>query len=218
MMKIILTEVEIHKIDFVLGEYQAGKMSKSDKRRLVDSRDYQIVNQGYPTLTLRFHQIKHKLPRHGPSHGLPVNDNGRSPKSDQNAIIMRDDIVRQMDSVKLEDWYLNGQYQGETPRGCETINVYNPEDGSIVVFRKFPDGSCEYLTDCVMTPNEQAHFEATNGNFVTESVLENQQAVSNPTITNPLNPEANTGLPIDTSVPPGNAPPGDVSSGDSNNN
>jgi hypothetical protein len=75
-------------------------------------------------------------------------------------------------------WYKESMYQGGTPRGCNCINLFDPETTLIAVYQKQSDGSNLFLTTCKLTPMERDHLMATDGNFVTEKVLNEQKAVS----------------------------------------
>jgi hypothetical protein len=69
-------------------------------------------------------------------------------------------------------------YQGGTPRGCNCINLFDPETNLIAVYQKQSDGSNLFLTTCELTIIEIDHLKANNGNFVTERILKEQSAVS----------------------------------------
>ena len=75
-------------------------------------------------------------------------------------------------------WYTDGQYQGGTPSGCASVNLFDPDTNLIAVYQKQPDGSNLFLTTCKLTQMEGDHLKATNGNFVTERILKEQSAVS----------------------------------------
>lgn len=202
------SKLYVQKPDSISRE-QWSQLTKAQKRQVADpkGRDYQYMNQGFPTLTFMFNQVKHKVPGHGGAHGLPVNEKGRASKSDENAMIMRDDLINQVKNTSPNEWYLNGQYQGGTERGCQSINVYNPDDGRVVVFQKFPDGTNSYLTDCIMTPREQDHFEKTDGNFLTEAMLDELETTRSLELENvsPIEPSSENVSPINPSFE--NSPP-----------
>ena len=69
-------------------------------------------------------------------------------------------------------------YQGGTPRGCNCINLFDPETNLIAVYQKQSDGSNLFLTTCELTVIEIDHLKTNNGNFVTEIILKEQSAVS----------------------------------------
>ena len=75
-------------------------------------------------------------------------------------------------------WYTDGQYQGGTPRGCDCVNLFDPDTNLIAVYQKQPDGSNLFLTTCTLTDRESGHLKSTNGNFVTEKILDQQNWVS----------------------------------------
>ena len=83
------------------------------------------------------------------------------------------DLIQQYTSI----WYLNGHYQLRTPRGYDSINVYEPNTGIVIVFPKSDKGTGPYLTSCQMTKLEVAHFKSTNVNFLTEEMINRQQSL-----------------------------------------
>ena len=163
---------------------QYSSLSKSQKRQLADAkgRDRTIAYEGKPKLDVKFNQIFYKSPKHANVHGAPVNENGRVEKNEKNALIMRDSIVN-MPHRKNIIWYEDGQYQGGTPRGAAAINLFDPDTNVISVFTKQEDGSYSFLTTTKLTFLEEQHLKATNGNFVTQRVLEEQQSISTQVIT-----------------------------------
>ena len=48
----------------------------------------------------------------------------------------------------------------------------------ITVFEKPADGTYKFLTTCELAPIEVVHFEANNGNFLTQKMIYEQAAVS----------------------------------------
>ena len=93
-------------------------LSPSEKRQLPDTcgRDGFINKWGYPKLTLRFHQVKFKTPKHGTDHGLEVGNNGKTPNTETHAIALRDSLLEMPNSPNII-WYTDGEYQGGTPNG-----------------------------------------------------------------------------------------------------
>ena len=152
-------------------------MTKSEKRRLPDPRDKSINVEGYPRLDLRFNQVKFKTPKHGEDHGLPVGSNGKTPKTDANAIALGDSLV-DMPNRKNIVWYTDRQYQGGTDRDCDCVNLFDRDTNVIAVYEKQPDGSNLFLTTCRLTNREIDHLKYTNGNFVTKKILDQQNWVS----------------------------------------
>ena len=103
-------------------------------------------------------------------------------------------------------WYTDGQYQGGTDRGCDSVNLYDPETGVIAVYPKQQDGSNLFLTTCTLTDKEIEHLKSTNGNFVTQEILEQQNWVN--TDINFVNPMDENNLmdknnPMDANSSPG---------------
>ena len=75
-------------------------------------------------------------------------------------------------------WYTDGQYQGGTQRGCDSVNLFDPDTNVIAVYQKQPDGSRLFLTTCKLVPAEIKHLENSDGNFLTEKMINQQNAVS----------------------------------------
>ena len=85
-------------------------------------------------------------------------------------------------------WYTDGQYQGGTARGCDCVNLFDPDTNVIAVYEKQPDGSNLFLTTCTLTDRESDHLKSTNGNFVTEKILDQQNWVSEGIGITPISP------------------------------
>ena len=114
------------------AEYSA--MPKEEKRRLPDplGRDRCIEIEGCPRLDVPYNQVKYKLPRHGKDHNLPVKNNGKTAKTEANAIAFRDSIV-DMPKRKNIVFYTNGQYQEGNSSGYKSINLFDPDSNVIAV-------------------------------------------------------------------------------------
>ena len=172
------TSLEMEK-PAAMPQPQYSALTKSEKRQLADpkGRDGFIQIEGYPRLDLRFNQVKYKTPKHGPDHGLPKDSNGTTPKTDANTIALRDSLI---DMPNRQDivWYTDGQYQGGTQRGCDCVNLFDPDTNLIAVYQKQPDGSNLFLTTCILTPLEVKHLKDSNGNFLPEKMIKQQSAVS----------------------------------------
>jgi hypothetical protein len=54
------------------------------------------------------------------------------------------------------------------------VNLFYPATNVIAVYEKQADGSNLFLTTCRLTERERDHLKFTNGNFVTEKILEQQ--------------------------------------------
>jgi hypothetical protein len=82
---------------------QYSALTKSEKRQLADPkrRDGFIQIKGYPRFELRFHQVNYKTPKHGPDHGLPKDSNEKTPKTDANAIALRDSLLDMPNSQNI---------------------------------------------------------------------------------------------------------------------
>ena len=162
-----------------MPQQEYSGMTKSERRQLPDpiGRDRSINVDGYPRLDLRFNQVEFKTPKHGKDHGLPVDKTGKTPKTEANAIALRDSLIDMPNSQDII-WYTDGQYQGGTQRGCDSVNLFDPDTNVIAVYQKQPDGSCLFLTTCKLVPAEVKHLQDSNGNFLTEKMINQQNAVS----------------------------------------
>lgn len=158
---------------------EQSALTKSEKRQLADPKgqDYFIQIEGYPRLELRFNQVKYKTPKHGPDHGLPKDSNGKTPKTEANTIALRDSLLNMPNSQDIV-WYTDGQYQEGTSRGCDCVNLFDPDRNLIAIYQQQPDGSNLFLTTCRLTPLEVKHLKETNGNFVTDKILNEQSTLS----------------------------------------
>lgn len=162
-----------------MPQVQYSALTKSEKRQLTDpkGRDSFIQIEGYPRLNIRFNQVEYKTPKHGKDHGLPIDKNGKTPKTEANAIALRDSLIDMPNSQNII-WYTDGQYQGGTERGCDSVNLFDPDRNLIAVYQKQQDGSYLFLTTCKLVPAEVKHLQNSNGNFLTEKMINRQGAVS----------------------------------------
>ena len=165
-------------------------MTKEERRNLPDPRDGFIREEGHPKLTVRYHQVNVKTPKHGKIHGLPTNENDKTPKTEENALALRDSIIN-MPNREGVIWFDNGGYQKGTERGYDSVNIHDKENHVIAVFKKQENGEYLFSTTCKLTPVEEAHLRKSGGNFVTEAVLNNQKAL---TIINPITNKNNDDL------------------------
>ena len=76
-------------------------LTKEQRRNLPDPRDGFINEEGHPNLVARYGQVNFKTPNHGKIHGLPTNENGKTPKTEKNALDLRDSIVNMPNRKKL---------------------------------------------------------------------------------------------------------------------
>ena len=149
-------------------------LTKEQRRNLPDPRDGFINEEGHPNLVARYGQVNFKTPDHGKIHGLPTNENGKTPKTEKNALDLRDSIVNMPNREKIV-WFENGGYQKGTDRGYDSVNLYDPETQVIAVFRKQGNGNLSrFTTTCELTPREQDHLFNSGGNFMTEANLKQQ--------------------------------------------
>ena len=162
-----------------MPQQEYSDMTKSERRQLPDpiGRDRSINVDGYPRLDLRFNQVEFKTPKHGKDHGLPVDKTGKTPKTEANAIALRDSLIDMPNSQDII-WYTDGQYQGGTQRGCGSVNLFDPDTNVIAVYQKQPDGSSLFLTTCKLVPAEVKHLQDSNGNFLSEKMINQQNAIS----------------------------------------
>jgi len=117
--------------------------------------------------------VELKTPVHGAAHGLPKNEKGQTPKTEENALALRDSIVN-MPNRKNIQWFDNGMYQGGTKRGYPAVHIYDLDKRVIAVFEK---STGQFTTTCEITEMEETHLFESGGNFVTEAVLNNQKAL-----------------------------------------
>ena len=73
-----------------------SSLTKAEKRQLPDplGRDRSINIDSYPQLDVRFNQVNYKTPKHGKDHGLPVGKNGKTAKTKENTITLRDSLCQ----------------------------------------------------------------------------------------------------------------------------
>ena len=99
---------------------------------------------------MRFNQVEYKTPKHGKDHDLPIGNNVKTPKTEANAIALCDSLVDMPNRENIV-WYTDVQYQGGTARGCDSVNLFDPDTNVIAVYSKQPDGSYSFLTTCTLT-------------------------------------------------------------------
>lgn len=162
-----------------MPQQEYSGMTKSERRQLPDpiGRDRSINVDVYPRLDLRFNQIEFKTPKHGKDHGLRVDKTGKTPKTEANAIALRDSRIDMPNNQDII-CYTDGQYQGGTQRGCDSINLFNPYTNVIAIYKKKLNKNCLFLTTYKLVPAEVKHLQDSNGNFLTEKMLNHQNAVS----------------------------------------
>ena len=68
------------------------------------------------------------------------------------------------------------------------MNLFDPDTNVIAVYQKQLDGSYLFLTTCTLTDREIDHLESTNGNFVTDKILEQQNWLSEDIGVTPISP------------------------------
>lgn len=150
-------------------------LTPQQKRDLPDARDGFIREKGHPPLVAGYGQVEFKTPDHGSAHDLPTNDKGRTPKTEANALALRDSIVN-MPKRKNIVWFDNGMYQGGTDRGYDSVNIFDKETNTIAVFRKDENGEYNrFTTTCTLTKTEREYLFNSSGNFVTDNNLNNPE-------------------------------------------
>jgi len=152
-------------------------LTKEQRRNLPDARDGFIDVEGHPKLTVRYGQVIFKTPDHGDIHGLPTNENGKTPKTEQNALALRDSLVKRPAREGII-WFDNGGYQKGTKRGYDSVNLYDPKARVIGIYKKQENGEYLFSTTCEVTEMEETYLLKSGGNYVTEAVLNNQKALT----------------------------------------
>ncbi len=152
-------------------------LTKEQRRNLPDARDGFIDVEGHPKLTARYGQVKYKTPDHGDNHGLPTNEKGKTPKTEANALSLRDSLVKMPEREGIQ-WFDNGGYQKGTKRGYDSVNLYDKDKRVIAIYKKQENGEYLFSTTCEVTGKEEAHLLESGGNYLTEAVLNNQKALT----------------------------------------
>ena len=115
--------------------------------------------------------MNYKTQKHAEIHGLPIDETGKTPKTEANVLAFRDSIVQMPEREKIV-WFDDGGYQKGTERGYDSVNLYDPETRVIVVFKKEGNGNLSrFTTTCNVTILEGEHLFQSGGNFVTEANL-----------------------------------------------
>lgn len=152
-------------------------LTKEEKRNLPDHRDGFIDVEGHPKLTVRYGQVNFKVPKHGHIHSLSVNANGKTPKTEKNTLALRDSLVKMPEREGIR-WFDNGGYQKGTERGYASINVYHKKERVIAIYKKQENREYIFSTTCKVTPVEENYLYQSDGNYVTEAVLSNQNGLT----------------------------------------
>jgi len=158
-----------------MPQQEYTSLTKEQRRNLPDPRDGFMNEKGHPTLVARYGQVEFKTPDHGKVHGLPVDEKGRTPKTEANALALRDSIVNMPKRENIV-WFDDGMYQGGTDRGYDSVNVFDKETNTIAVFRKDENGEYNrFTTTCTLTKTEREYLFNSGGNFVTDNNLNNPE-------------------------------------------
>jgi len=152
-------------------------LTKEQRRNLPDARDGFIDVEGHPKLTARYGQVKYKTPDHGDIHDLTTNEKGKTPKTEANALSLRDSLVKMPEREGIQ-WFDNGGYQKGTKRGYDSVNLYDKDKRVIAIYKKQENGEYFFSTTCEVTGKEEAHLLESGGNYLTEAVLNNQKALT----------------------------------------
>lgn len=170
------TSLQVQKPSNMPQETFSG-LTPQQKRDLPDARDGFIREKGHPHLGVGYNQVKFKTPNHGSDYGLPTNEKGKTPKTEANALSLRDSLLN-MPNRKNTIWFDNGMYQGGTDRGYDSVNLYDPDTDVIAVFRKRSNGQYSlFATTCKLTDMERDFFLSSGGNFVTEPNLKDPKVL-----------------------------------------
>ena len=127
-------------------------LTKEERRNLPDARDGFIDVEGHPKLTARYGQVKYKTPDHGDIHGLPTNEKGKTPKTEANALSLRDSLVK-MPNRKEIIWFDNGMYQGGTERGYDSVNIFDKETDTMIPLQFLKKTKMGNIADLLLPVN-----------------------------------------------------------------
>lgn len=92
------------------------------------------------------------------------------PKTEANALALGDSLIEMPNNQNII-WYTDGQYQGGTQRGCDSVNLFDRNTNVIAIYQKQPHESCLVLTTCKLVRPEVTHLKDSNGNFLTEVMI-----------------------------------------------
>ena len=168
------TSLQVHKPSN-MPQQEYTSLTKEQRRNLPDARDGFINEKGHPKLVVRYGQVEFKTPDHGKVHGLPVDEKGKTPKTEANSLALRDSILNMPKRENIV-WFDDGMYQGGTDRGYDSVNVFDKETNTIAVFRKDENGEYNrFTTTCTLTKTEREYLFNSDGNFVTDNNLNNPE-------------------------------------------
>ena len=157
-----------------ISQQEFEKMTQLERRQLPHPRDAKITTSKYENgLTVGYWQVKRKLPKHHKIFNIVL----EGKKGSEKQVLQLTDLLVQHQQ-KADRWYTgdSGQYQVRPEEILNTVNVYDSETGIIAVYLKKPNGQpCQFLTVCKLTRKEQEWLDYTNGNFVTQSLLDENQ-------------------------------------------
>ena len=174
---ITTTPIKMEKPDS-MSQHEYSAMTKFQRRQLPNPRAGFINVDGCPRLEIRFNQVKFKTPKHGKIHGLPFDSKTRrAPNTEENAIALRNSLINMANKQNII-WYTDGEYQRGTKRGCDSVNLFDPDTNIIPIYEKQSDGTCLFLTTCQLDEAEATHLKNSNGNFLTKTMINQQNAVS----------------------------------------
>ena len=157
-----------------ISQQEFERLTKLERRQLPDPRDAKITTSKYENgLTVGYWQVKLKLPKHHDIFNIVLE--GKKGSEDQ--VLQLTDLLVQHQQ-KADKWYIgdSSQYQVRPEEIWKTVNVYDSETGILAVYVKKPDGQpCQFLTVCQLTKKEKEWLQYTDGNFVTQSLLDKNE-------------------------------------------
>jgi len=146
-------------------------MTRSEKRFTLDRRDANIsTDRCEHDFILNYWQLKEKFSKH---YGLFDIVPQSETVCEGDVLIFRDHSLAHQKTA--DEWYVDAQFQAGTERNWTTINVYDSNTGILAVYIKKEGGPCPFLTVCKLTKTEKAWLRWTNGNFLTDTVLDENQ-------------------------------------------
>ena len=157
-----------------ISQQEFQKLTYLEKRHLPDPRDAKITTSKYENgLTVNYWQVKWKLPKHYDIFNIVLE--GKK-GSEEQVLQLRDLLVKHQQNA--DKWYTgdSAQYQVRPEEILKTVNVYDSKTGIIAVYLKKPNGEPgQFLTVCKLKAAEQKWLQYTNGNFVTQSLLDKNE-------------------------------------------
>ena len=157
-----------------------NSLSRIDKTCLADSdgRDRSVQREGYESIEVTYNRIRHKFKKHSEICGLiPNPETGKIDRTEENMLFNRDFLVEQCESgitVQNDKRTYQCKHNGKIQKGT---SVYNPDSGLLIFFDIHPNGERKLLTYFEFTDLERQYYLATNGEVVTEDVLNDSRFI-----------------------------------------